>query len=114
MKEFLIPDTTALALDAQGVDRPAWVLAQLTARQFDLERPIHYRYHPVSHATRIYQYEDAVDLHPEQRDFDADLSADAEWDRACELLTQDIAEYHAQKGTIHATLDASLERDDTR
>ena len=109
MKEFLVADETIAALEARGVAKVAWMVEQMRLHAFDLERPVHYRYHATQHATRVYQYEYAPDLHTDQRDFDMDLSEDAEWDRACELLVQDIATYHAEKGSIRATLDASLD-----
>ena len=109
VKEFLVPDATVVALEASGVAKSAWILEQMRRHAFDLDRPVHYRYHASQHVTRIYQYEYGPHFQADQRDFDMDLSEDAEWDRACELLVQDIATYHAEKGHIRATLDASVD-----
>ena len=89
MKEFALTDVQAQELDALGLSKPQWILEQLRAKGFDLTRPVRYRYDAVLQRTRMYQYEWAPDLSTDQRDFDADLSSDEDWDRALDLLEQD-------------------------
>ena len=89
MKMLTITDVEATELERQGISRSHWVLEQLRAHGFNLERPVHYRYDAHLGRTRIYQYEYAPDRHADQRDFDSELSEDTDWDLACELLLQE-------------------------
>ena len=94
MKEVTIADTVKRALEQEGTCLHTWILAQLQAHGFDLQRPVHYRYHPGLQLTRIYQYEYGPNDGQTQQDFDADFLDTEAWDRACELLLQDTARYH--------------------
>ena len=96
MKELTVADAVKVALEQQGVCLQTWISDYLHANGFDLQRPIHYRYHTGLQVTRIYQYEYDADLPREQQDFDADFLDTEAWDRACELLVQDM-EQHAHE-----------------
>ena len=96
MKELTVADAVKVALEQQGVCLQTWISDHLHANGFDLQRPIHYRYHTGLQVTRIYQYEYGADLPREQQDFDADFLDTEAWDRACELLVQDM-EQHAHE-----------------
>ena len=96
MKELTVTDTVKVALEQQGVCLQTWIHDHLQSNGFDLQRPIHYRYHTGLQLTRIYQYEYDPGRETDQQDFDADFLDTEAWDRACELLVQDM-EQHAHE-----------------
>jgi len=100
MKGLVVTDAEALDLEAHGIQKPRWILERLRTLGFDLQRPVHYRYDGYLGLTRIYQYEYAANIHVPQRDFDSELSSDADWDLACELLVQE--EWHGATEAAHA------------
>ena len=100
MKELCVTDDDVREMEALGISRPQWVLEQLKSLEFNLERPIHYRYDPSLGHTRIYQYEYAPDLSATQQDYDTELSSDTDWDLACELLLTDMERFH-EKAPSH-------------
>lgn len=100
-KEMTVPDAVKRDLEAAGVCLQTWMLEQLEANGFNLQRPVHYRYQTHLQSTRIYQYEFAPNDDTSNPDYDADFLDTDAWDRACELLVQDTARYHEEEG-IHA------------
>ncbi len=90
MREICITDDAIRDLEALGISRSQWTLEQLIAAGFTFDRPVHYRYDASLGRTRIYQYEHAPDLHAAQQDYDSELSSDADWDLACEMLVEEM------------------------
>ena len=102
MKEVTIADTVKRAVEQEGTCLQTWLLTQLQAHGFDLQRPVHYRYHPGLQCTRIYQYEYGPEEDAQmQQDYDADFLDTEAWDRACEFLLQDTERYHKKEAVRH-------------